>query len=104
VAAIVGLFTGLVLHFFSTTLVSLFNMTPVAQESPTRTAASVRAELEQRKLEASLPKEVPESWRDEISAKRKQTERLDMGRGRRRKEQGLLGQTILEEEDSEDEF
>jgi hypothetical protein len=109
VAAIVGLVTGLILHFFSTMLVSLFSLAPVAPGSYTsRTAASVRAERQQRKLEAawetSVPKKEPESWRDELSARRRQTEWLDADRGRKREEQGLLGQTILEEEDSEDDF
>ncbi|EPE34025.1 hypothetical protein GLAREA_07038 [Glarea lozoyensis ATCC 20868] len=107
VAAIVGLVTGVILHFFSTLLVSLFNLTPAAQE-PRRTAASVRAEREQKKLEAawefSTAKQEPESWRDEVASRRNQAQWLDMDRGRRREEPGLLGQTILEEEDSEDEF
>jgi hypothetical protein len=107
VAAIVGLVTGSILHLCSTMLVSLFNLTPVGQESG-RTAASVRAEREQKKLEvaweASTSKKDLESWRDEVSSRRKHTELLGIDRGRRREEQGLLGQTILEEEDSEDEF
>ncbi|PBP20538.1 hypothetical protein BUE80_DR008647 [Diplocarpon rosae] len=96
-AAIIGLITGSVLHLSSSVLVSLFNLNSVPEEMG-RSAASVRAAREKKKLEQALPtskaKSESANSRDEASIE-KYTEWLE------KSEQGLLGQTILEEDDSD---
>lgn len=107
VAAIIGLVTGSILHLSSTVLISLFNLTPTPEETG-RSAASVRAAREQKKLE--------DAWQSSSSmgearlradplVEKKYAEWLEKDVGKRREGDGLLGQTILEEEDdSEDGF
>jgi len=105
VAAVIGLVTGSILHLSSTVLVSLFNLTSTPEEKG-RSAASVRAAREQRKLE--------EVWQNS-SFKGDQTrlgggslgkdyaEWLEKDSGKRR-EDDLFKQTILEEDDSDQAF
>lgn len=96
----IGLSTGFILHLSSALLMSLFDLNSVP-ENKGRTAASVRAEKEREKLE--------HAWHgaminDEDGIK-KYDEWLDQNTSWRGDDHGLLGQTILEEDDdSEDEF
>ncbi|PBP17451.1 hypothetical protein BUE80_DR011787 [Diplocarpon rosae] len=96
-AAIIGLITGSVLHLSSSVLVSVFNLNSVSEEIG-RSAATVRAAREKKKLEQALQTSKAKSdsanSRDEASIE-KYTEWLE------KSEQGLLGQTILEEDDSD---
>ncbi|CAL3965939.1 hypothetical protein PZA11_002753 [Diplocarpon coronariae] len=96
-AAIVGLITGSVLHISSSVLVSVFNLTPIPEDTG-RTAASVRAARRKKRQEQALQNSTTKSEsansRDEASIE-KYAEWLE------KSEQGLLGQTILEEDDSD---
>lgn len=107
VAAVIGLVTGSILYLSSTVLVSLFDLTPTPEEKG-RTAASVRAAREKKKLEQvwqdSQVKDEDGNWRNDISTE-KYAEWLEKNATQRGDHHGLLGLTILEEEDdSEDEF
>ncbi|RDW89384.1 hypothetical protein BP6252_01416 [Coleophoma cylindrospora] len=105
IAAVIGLITGSILYFSSTVLISLFNLESVPEDKG-RTAASVRAAREQRKLEeawqsSSLNSEQTTRWKADTSMQKW----LEKDAERRRDERGILGQTILEEDDdSEDVF
>ena len=108
VAAVIGILTGSILHITSSTLVSIFNLTPAAEETG-RPAASVRAVREKRKLEqawqSSTIKNKRGVWEAEPSTEEKYAEWLEVDRGQRVEDQGLSRQTILEEDDdSEGEF
>ena len=97
VAAAIGLTTGLILHFSSSLLVSVFNLTADPEETG-RSAASVRAAHEQRKLEQAWER-IPTNGESGVlridPEMEKFAEWLEKG------DQGLLGQTILEEDDSD---
>ncbi len=89
-------------------LTTLFHLHPVPEEKG-RTAASVRAARERKRLEDAWQSSTPvrgtqgSTRLDEQS--KDYAEYLDKDRGRRREGQGLLSQTILEEDDdSEDGF
>lgn len=100
VAALIGLLTGFILHVSSALLVSIFELNSVPEERG-RTAASVRADKEREKLEQSWHNA---TFKDKNSI-RKYDEWLDQQTTRRGDDHGILGQTILEEDDnSEDEF
>lgn len=106
-AAIIGLVTGAILHLSSTVLVSLFDLAP-ALEKEGRTAASVRAARDRKKLEQvwhdSQIRDEDGNWRNDISTE-KYAEWLEKNANQRGDDHGLLGLTILEEEDdSEDDF
>ncbi|TVY81471.1 hypothetical protein LSUE1_G003205 [Lachnellula suecica] len=105
IAAVIGIITGSILHISSTILVSIFNLAAVPEETG-RTAASVRAAREQKKLEGAWESSVSkgESAGSKKDASTRNTEWLGSELGKRREDQGLLGQTILEEDDSEDMF
>ncbi|KAL3425612.1 hypothetical protein PVAG01_02402 [Phlyctema vagabunda] len=104
VAAFVGLFTGSLLHLSSTMLVSVFNLHPTPEE-PGRSAASVRAAREKKKLDeawlssASMPVGEPTRLNSDTSMQKW----LEKDAGRRREDTGVLGQTILEEDDDDSE-
>lgn len=105
VAAVIGLISGSILHLSSTVLISLFNLAPGPEETG-RTAASVRAAREQKKLEDAWRSSSSKGDRKvaDSSLEKRYTEWLEKDTGKRR-DDGLLGQTILEEDDdSEDEF
>jgi len=95
---------GGTLHLSSTLLVSLLNLAELPEESG-RSAASVRAAREQKKLEeawrGSTLKGGTERWRGDPSME-KYSQWLEKDAGKRKEDQGLLGQTILEEEDGSD--
>jgi len=80
----------------------MFDLATVPEETG-RTAASVRAAREQKKLEgaweSSILKGEPGRLRNDPSTRKKQAEWLESELSKRREDQGLLGQTILEEED-----
>ncbi|KAH6684423.1 hypothetical protein B0J14DRAFT_11938 [Halenospora varia] len=108
VGAAVGLVTGSILHLSSSVLVSLFNLS-APPEFQGRTAASVRAAREQKKLEgaweASLSRSESDRWSGDASILKRQAGFRDGALRKRGEEKGLLGQTILEEDDdSEDGF
>ena len=86
---------------------SLFNLTPVPEEAG-RSAASVRAARERTKLEhawqSSAIKSEQVKWGSDISLER-YTDWVGKDAFQRREDQGVIGQTIIEEDDdSEDEF
>ncbi|KAN0103060.1 hypothetical protein V8E51_011373 [Hyaloscypha variabilis] len=99
VAAVIGLLTGSILHMSSSLLVSIFNLTPTPEETG-RSAASVRAARETKKLEqawqSSTTKIQGGNWKDDSSTEKKFSEWLET-------DQGLLRQTILEEDDDSEE-
>jgi hypothetical protein len=80
----------------------MFDLAAVPEETG-RTAASVRAAREQKKLEgaweSSILKGESARLRNDPSMRKKQAEWLESELSKRREDQGLLGQTILEEED-----
>jgi hypothetical protein len=106
VAAVIGILTGSILHTTSSILVSIFNLTPAAEETG-RPAASVQAAREKMKLEqawqSSTIKNERGSWKTEPSMEKKYAEWLEADRGQRVEDQGLLRQTILEEDDDSEE-
>jgi hypothetical protein len=91
----------------STVLVSLFNLTPIPEEKG-RSAASVRAAREQKKLEEAWQGSSFKSDQGRLGAdsalEKNYAEWLDKESGKRREDQRLSNQTILEEEDSEEGF
>jgi hypothetical protein len=95
------------LHISSSVLLSLFNLTPVPEEGG-RSAASVRAARERKKLEhawqSSAIKSEQVKWGSDISLER-YTDWVGKDASQRREDQGVIGQTIIEEDDdSEDGF
>lgn len=106
VAAVIGILTGSILHITSSILASIFNLTPTAEEAG-RSAASARAAREKKKLEqawqSSTIKNERGSWKTEPSTEKKYAEWLETDRGQRGEDQGLLRQTILEEDDDSEE-
>jgi hypothetical protein len=110
VAAVIGLLTGVTLYISSSVLVSIFNLTPDPEEKG-HSAASFRAAREKKKMQQqqleqewqnSILKNEDSTWKSDSSME-KYAEWLEKGRGYRR-EDGLLGQTILEEDDDSDIF
>jgi hypothetical protein len=99
---LIGLVTGSLLHLSSTVLASLFNLTPTLEEKG-RSAVSVRRVKEQRKLEevwqSSSSAGDRARLRSDPSLERKYAEWLEKDVGKRKEDQGLLGQTIIEEDD-----
>ena len=92
-AAVIGLLTGSILHISSSILVSVFNLSPTPEETG-RSAASVRAAREKKQLEQAWQSSTikNESWKAAPSMEKKYSEWLET-------DQGLLSQTILEEDD-----
>ena len=91
VAAIIGLITGSVLHLSSSLLVSVFNLTATSEETG-RSAASVRAAHEQKKLEQAWDRIPTNNEKGDLRSDpemEKFAEWLEKG------DQGVLGQTIL---------
>ncbi|TVY55434.1 hypothetical protein LCER1_G002704 [Lachnellula cervina] len=108
VAAVIGVVTGSLLHIFSTVLISMFDLAAVPEDTG-RTAASIRAAREQKKLEgaweSSISKSESARLKRDPSTRKQQTEWLESELSKRRENQLLLGQTIIEEDDdSEDRF
>jgi hypothetical protein len=95
---LVGLVTGSLLHLSSTVLVSLFNLTPIPEEQG-RSAVSVRGAQEQRKLGEVGQSSSSTGLRSDPSLEKKYVEWLEKDVGKRKEDQGLLGQTIIEEDD-----
>lgn len=100
----IGLITGSILHFSSTVLISIFNLTSNPEEG--RSAASVRAAREQSKLEeawqSSSFKGAQGTLGSDISLEKDYTEWLEKDSDKRQEGQTLFKQTILEEEDDSD--
>ncbi|KAH8683067.1 hypothetical protein BGZ60DRAFT_524404 [Tricladium varicosporioides] len=108
VALFVGLVMGSILHFSSSVFISLLDLS-ASPEFQGRTAASVRAAREQKKLEgaweASLSSSKSDRWRGDATTLKRQAGFGDGALRKRGERKGLLGQTILEEDDdSEDGF
>jgi len=105
VAAVVGLITGSILHLSSTILITLFNLTPVPEEEG-QSSTSMRAVQEQKKLEeawqSSSSKGVQRGFGADTSLGKTYAEWRDKNAGKRREDQRLFKQTILEEEDDSD--
>jgi hypothetical protein len=99
VAAVIGLLTGSILHLSSTIILSLFNLSPGPEKS-SRSAASVRAAREQKKLEDAW--QSSSSKGGDSSLEKRYAEWLEKDVGKRRGSGGLIGQTILEEDDDSD--
>jgi len=97
---VIGLLTGSILHISSSILVSVFNLTPAPEETG-RSAASVRAAREKKKkLEQAWQSSTTRTERGKLkedpSMEKKFSEWLET-------DQGLLSQTILEEDDDSEE-
>jgi hypothetical protein len=108
VGALIGLLTGSLLHFSSSILTKALNIQALPEQSG-RTAASVRATREKQRLEdawqASTPIRSNQARARVEDTSRDYSEYIEKDRGKRKEGQGLLSQTILEEEDdSEDGF
>ncbi|TVY33869.1 hypothetical protein LSUB1_G004672 [Lachnellula subtilissima] len=108
VAAVIGVITGSLLHIFSTVLISTFDLAAVPEDTG-RTAASIRAAREQKKLEGAWESSISKSESARLKnyplTRKQQTEWLESELSKRRENQLLLGQTIIEEDDdSEDRF
>jgi hypothetical protein len=106
VAALIGLLTGSLLHFSSSMMTKALNL-QVSPEQSGRTAASVRAAREKKRLEdawqASTPIRSNQARARVEDASKDYSEYIEKDRGKRKEGQGLLSQTILEEDDdSED--
>ena len=105
VAALIGLVTGSILHLSSALLTSLFNLNPTHEEKG-RSEASISSASEDGKLEKiwrnSLTKEYQQSLHHDSSLEKKYAEWLEKDIGKRKEDYGLLGQTIIEEEDDAD--
>ena len=104
-AALIGLITGSILHFSSNVLVSLFNMKEVPEATgKSRTAASVRAAREQRVLEKAWQSSSTEHQgglqTEKDSLEDRYARWLKKDSNNARKNLGLFGQAILEEDDS----
>ncbi len=97
-----GFLTGSILHILSSILVSIFNLTP-NPEGTGRSATSVRAAREKKKLEQAWQTSTVKNERRtaEPSMEKKYAEWLETDQGPVREDRGLLRQTILEEDDSE---
>ncbi|KAG9232452.1 hypothetical protein BJ875DRAFT_78325 [Amylocarpus encephaloides] len=105
VAAIVGLATGSILHFSSTALVSFLHMIPSPQQRG-QTAVSVRPNREEQQSDDAPNTSESSNNTDALATQalpaiRIQASWLELNRSRRRQKQGLLSQTILEEDESE---
>ncbi|PQE30730.1 PMP-22 EMP MP20 Claudin tight junction domain-containing protein [Rutstroemia sp. NJR-2017a WRK4] len=94
-AVVVGLITGSILHLSSSVLISLLNLSPAPEELG-RSAASVRAARAQKQRDS---KQDPLKWKIDPSVEKKYAEWLEKDGGGRKDEQGLLAQTIIEEDD-----
>lgn len=109
VAALIGLITGSILHFSSTMLITIFDLRPSAEEKG-RTAASVREAREKKNQQDAWQSSSSRKYSDNLirleeMARKDYSDFLDKDWGKRREGQGLLSQTILEEDDdSEDGF
>jgi hypothetical protein len=106
VAALIGLLTGSILHFSSTMLISLLDLRPSPVEIG-RAVASVCATREKAKLgDAWQTLKFTQGNRGKSrlgeALGKEYVEFLDKDREKRRELQGLLSQTILEEDDSDD--
>ncbi|KAM3071993.1 hypothetical protein ACMFMG_008459 [Clarireedia jacksonii] len=93
-ALLVGLITGSILHLSSSVLISVLNLSPVAEESG-RSAASVRSAQAQKQRGS---KQDPLKWKIDPSVEKNYAAWLEKDGGRI-VEQGLLAQTIIEEDD-----
>ncbi|EKD13524.1 uncharacterized protein L3040_008609 [Drepanopeziza brunnea f. sp. 'multigermtubi'] len=100
VAALVGLVTGSVLYALSSVLVSMFSLKPVAEERG-RSAASVRAAREQKKLHKLENAWQSSTFKSEDLNARSEPSLEKYAEWLEKTDQGLLGQTILEEDDSD---
>lgn len=76
-------------------LLSLFDLNPVAEDRG-RTAASVRADKERAKLE--------QVWNDAPVKDEEGVKKYNQWLDQNTSDHGLLGQTILEEEDDSEDF
>lgn len=110
VAALIGVITGTFLHFSSSMLTIVFNLHSSPEDQiPVRTAASVRATREKRKLESAWESSGGAAWSSEgkethaDEMKMEYAEFLEQDRGKRKGGKGLLAQTILEEDDDSEE-
>lgn len=77
---------------------SVFNLTPVPEETG-RSAASVRAAREQKKLDQAWER-IPA--KNKTGILRNDPEMEKFAEWLEKSDQGVLGQTILEEDDSDD--
>ena len=106
-AAIIGLLTGSFLHFSSSMLTKALNLKASPEQSG-RTAASVPATREKKRLEDAWQASTPirsNQARTRVDTSKDYSEYIEKDRGKRKEGQGLLSQIILEEDDdSEDGF
>lgn len=115
-AVLIGLITGSILYYFNVALISVFDLRPTPSEATYPATSVVRDEMRRQKQRMSLdPMGVATATspgtttstastraRIDPSMKREYADWLDKDRGRRR--DGLLSTTILEEDDSSEDF
>ncbi|KAA8572865.1 hypothetical protein EYC84_003434 [Monilinia fructicola] len=97
-AVLIGLLTGSILRISSSILASLFKLT-LSPEETGRSVSSIRAAQGEKKRN-SKPDLL--KWKVDPSVERRYSEWLEKDGGRKKDEQGLLAQTIIEEEDDSD--
>jgi len=94
-AILVGLITGSILHISSSMLASLFKLTS-SPEDTGRSLASVHATQEQKNRNS---KQDSLKWKVDPSVEKRYAEWLEKDGDRKGDQQGLLGRTIIEEDD-----
>jgi hypothetical protein len=99
---------GSILYISSSVLVFIFNLNPIPEETG-RTAASVRAAREKKKRleqawQNSMVQNEDGAWRSDGPMEKEYAEWLGKGGKGLKREDSLLGQTILEEDDDSDIF
>lgn len=102
VAALIGLFTGSLLHFSSSILIRVLDLQNLPEDSD-RTAASVRVAREKKRhddaWQASTPIQSRQARARMEYTSKDYSEYIENNRGKRKEGHGLLSQTILEEDD-----
>lgn len=105
-AAVIGLVTGSILHFSSSVLVSLLDLTPVPEDKG-RSAASVRTAREQSHFEKAWQSSSFTAGQGrlgvDMSLEKDYAGWVEKDSEKRQEGHTLLKQTILEEEDDSDE-
>jgi len=103
VAAVIGLLAGFLLHITSSMFVSILNLKPSPEEKgpPVASVYAVKRQkaLEDAWLNARKPGHQEVSENESPSAQKRYADWLEKDTRRRREDQGLLNQIILEEDD-----
>jgi hypothetical protein len=116
IATLIGLLSGIILHYTSRIIISFFNPQSLLPEKKQqdekletgRTAASVRAARENQRLEEAWQGSTATNLREAgieaqrvLEMKRDYAKYLESDRGRRKEGHSTISETILEEDDSD---